>query len=334
MATAGLNAAVRRPPVRAVFWKQRNVTFRNATVVGVDWDARSSSSTSAAGGLRRADPRRGGGNQLVRRARGLGARLPAVLPGRRPAPPQPPAVPGRAGGREAHRRRGSSDLVLVGGGPTGWRPPAHWPSWSTTCSPRTSRARLRPPAPDRAGRVGDTLLGPFAPSCSPTPRRPWRSEASRCCWATRSIVGRTRSAWSGRRILTSHGGLGGRGAGQRFGRRARAGAGPRRAHRGRRDPRRPRSPQRLRGGGRGRDLGARRAAASRRGSGGHPVGAPRRPPGGSDVRPSRRPEPLPLQGQGDHGHDRATGGCGSAALGAEAKGTLGWWSCPASTSST
>jgi NADH dehydrogenase len=39
VATSGLNAADVAHPVRAVFWKQRNVRFRNATVTGVDWDA-------------------------------------------------------------------------------------------------------------------------------------------------------------------------------------------------------------------------------------------------------------------------------------------------------
>ncbi len=38
VATAGLNAADVAHPVRAVFWKQPNVMFRNATVTGVDWD--------------------------------------------------------------------------------------------------------------------------------------------------------------------------------------------------------------------------------------------------------------------------------------------------------
>ena len=38
MATSGLNAADVAHPVRGVFWKQPNVTFRNASVTGVDWD--------------------------------------------------------------------------------------------------------------------------------------------------------------------------------------------------------------------------------------------------------------------------------------------------------
>jgi NADH dehydrogenase len=37
-ATSGLNAADVAHPVRGVFWGQRNVTFRNASVTGVDWD--------------------------------------------------------------------------------------------------------------------------------------------------------------------------------------------------------------------------------------------------------------------------------------------------------
>jgi NADH dehydrogenase len=40
VATSGLNAADVAHPVRGVFWKQRNVTFRNASVTGVDWDER------------------------------------------------------------------------------------------------------------------------------------------------------------------------------------------------------------------------------------------------------------------------------------------------------
>jgi NADH:quinone reductase (non-electrogenic) len=40
VATAGLNAADVAHPVRGVFWKQRNVTFRNGTVTGVDWERR------------------------------------------------------------------------------------------------------------------------------------------------------------------------------------------------------------------------------------------------------------------------------------------------------
>ena len=37
VATSGLNAADVAHPVRGVFWKQPNVTFRNASVTGVDW---------------------------------------------------------------------------------------------------------------------------------------------------------------------------------------------------------------------------------------------------------------------------------------------------------
>ena len=40
VATAGLNAADVAHAVRGVFWKQGNVTFRNAAVTGVDWDER------------------------------------------------------------------------------------------------------------------------------------------------------------------------------------------------------------------------------------------------------------------------------------------------------
>mgnify|MGYP001391768476 CR=1 FL=1 len=40
VATAGLNAADVAHPVRGVFWKQPAVAFRNATVTGVDWEAR------------------------------------------------------------------------------------------------------------------------------------------------------------------------------------------------------------------------------------------------------------------------------------------------------
>jgi NADH dehydrogenase len=40
VATSGLNAADVAHPVRGVFWKQRNVAFRNASVTGVDWDAK------------------------------------------------------------------------------------------------------------------------------------------------------------------------------------------------------------------------------------------------------------------------------------------------------
>jgi NADH:quinone reductase (non-electrogenic) len=40
VATAGLNAADVAHPVRAVFWKQGNVSFRHAAVTGVDWDQR------------------------------------------------------------------------------------------------------------------------------------------------------------------------------------------------------------------------------------------------------------------------------------------------------
>ncbi len=40
VATSGLNAADVAHPVRGVFWKQHNVTFRNASVTGVDWDER------------------------------------------------------------------------------------------------------------------------------------------------------------------------------------------------------------------------------------------------------------------------------------------------------
>jgi NADH dehydrogenase len=39
VATAALNAADVAHPVRGVFWKQRNVTFRHGSVTGVDWDA-------------------------------------------------------------------------------------------------------------------------------------------------------------------------------------------------------------------------------------------------------------------------------------------------------
>ncbi|MET0148906.1 MAG: NAD(P)/FAD-dependent oxidoreductase [Acidimicrobiales bacterium] len=38
VATSGLNAADVAHPVRGVFWKQPNVTFRNASVTGVDWE--------------------------------------------------------------------------------------------------------------------------------------------------------------------------------------------------------------------------------------------------------------------------------------------------------
>jgi NADH dehydrogenase len=40
VATSSLNAADVAHPVRGIFWKQRNVAFRNATVTGVDWDTK------------------------------------------------------------------------------------------------------------------------------------------------------------------------------------------------------------------------------------------------------------------------------------------------------
>ena len=40
VATSGLNAADVAHPVRSVFWKQPNVSVRNATVTAVDWDDR------------------------------------------------------------------------------------------------------------------------------------------------------------------------------------------------------------------------------------------------------------------------------------------------------
>ncbi len=107
VATSGLNAADVAHPVRGVFWKQPNVTFRNASVTGVDWDEQvltlDDGDPVAFNGLIVAA---GAGTNYFGVPGRFGAQLPSLLPGRRPDPAQPSALAGRMGPRPPRAGRG------------------------------------------------------------------------------------------------------------------------------------------------------------------------------------------------------------------------------------
>ncbi len=250
VATSGLNAADVAHPVRGVFWKQPNVTFRNASVTGVDWEEQVLT-------LDDGDPVAFNGLVIAAGAGTNWFGVPGASEHSFPLYSLADALTlrnhllTRVEWAHAHPEEVEAALtwVIVGGGPTGVE--------VAGALAELVHHVLRKDFPgldlENQARIvlvelADRLLTPFDPKLSanaqPHPREAQRRGATR---PAGRVGGCRRCGPGGRRTDPDRDrGVGRGGAGQRAGRRPRPRAGAGRPHRGRRGARRARSPERLR----------------------------------------------------------------------------------------
>ena len=303
-------------PVRGIVRRYKRTSVRMATVTGVDLDARQVLVEEGRSyGYDYLDPGRRGDHGHLRDPRGGGAQLPPEDDARRPAAPRPPAAAVRAGReRPGGRRPGGVD-----GGGGGWgtdrggdgRRPAR--AVQARAGPRLPRHRHHP-GPGGAAGGHRPPAGPVPPLLAQARRRDPAQAGGGGPAGPGVGAGHPRRGQAQGRDgdPDQDAGLGGRGAGQPAGRRAGAGADPRRPDPGRRRPGRARPARGAgrRGPGRGGRRQGRAPAAG--GPAGHPGGQACRPAG--PAQPGRHPQDrVRVQGPGDHGHHRPQRGGDRAA---------------------